>query len=385
MNGKKLCVVTTIDMTMDSFVIPAMKLFVERGYDVTLICNMSDAFIENNSKDFHLINVKLQRGISFYDLLTKPFEFYRIFKREQFDYVQYATTNAAWYASVAAWAARVPVRVNCLWGLLYTASTGWKRKFYWLLEKIPCLFSNYFNVASKKNMEIAIADGLCSRDNASVIGEGGTIGVDLELFDYGQRNQFQTAMLEKYPILKGKTVYGYLGRINADKGINELLEAFINMNSPQTVLMLIGPYDNVRSGLNQAIIKKAESSENIIFTGFTKEVPQYLSVVDVLVHPTYREGFSMVIQQAMAMGCAIITTDIPGPSEVIVRDESGLLVPVKDWEALKQAMEVLFNAPELKSKFVSAGLKRVRECFRREKMLELTFENRCQMINAVYK
>ena len=210
---KKICVVTTIDMTMDSFVIPAMKLFVERGYDVTLICNMTNSFIERNSKDFHLINMKLQRGVSIHDLLTKPFEFYRIFKRERFDYVQYATTNAAWYASIAAWAARVPVRVNCLWGLLYTASTGWKRKFYWLLEKVPCIFSNYFTVASKNNMEIAIADGLCKREKASVIGEGGTIGVDLELFDYSRRNQYQKTMLEKYPQLKEKTVYGLHRRI----------------------------------------------------------------------------------------------------------------------------------------------------------------------------
>ena len=224
-------------MTMESFVIPAMKLFVEKGYDVTLICNMTDSFIERNSKDFHLINVELQRGTSIRDLLTKPFEFYRIFKRERFDYVQYATTNAAWYASIAAWAARVPVRVNCLWGLLYTASTGWRRKFYWLLEKVPCIFSNFFTVASKQNMEIAIADGLCKREKASVIGEGGTKGVDLEQFDYGKRNQYQEAMYEKYPQLKGKTVYGYLGRIDADKGINELLEAFVNMPPPKNCII----------------------------------------------------------------------------------------------------------------------------------------------------
>lgn len=385
MNGKKICVVTTIDLTMDSFVIPAMELFVKKGYVVTLICSMTNSFMEKYSKDFHLINVKMQRGISVHDLVTKPFEFYRIFRREGFDYVQYATTNAAWYASIAAWAARVPVRVNCLWGLLYTSSTGWKRKLYWFLEKVPCLFSNYYTVASKKNMEIAIADGLCKREQASVVGDGGTIGVDLKLFDFGKRNQYQVVIHEKYPQLKGKTVFGYLGRIDADKGINELLQAFLNMNNPQTVLMLIGPYDNIRSGLNKELINKAESCGNILFTGFTKDVPQYLSAVDILVHPTYREGFSMVIQQAMAMGCSIITTDIPGPSEVIVSNESGLLVPVKDSLALKHSMEILLNDSELRNKFVIAGLKRVKACFRREKMLELTFENRCQMIDAITK
>ena len=376
----KLCIVTTIESTQESFVIPAMRLFVQKGYDVTLICTMSEKFIKRYQNEFHLINVKMNRGISIKDMLTKPFEFYKIFKREKFDYVQYATTNAAWYASIAAKMAGVPIRVNCLWGLLYTASKGWKRKLYWFAEKYPCCFSNFFTVASKKNMEIAIADGLCKRNRVSVIGDGGTIGVDLNVFDYNKRDGYKQQLLEKYPILKDKMVYGYLGRIDVDKGVNELLKAFLAMNNPQTALMLIGSFDYVRSGLDDKLLQKAKASNNVVFTGFTREVALHLSVVDVLVHPTYREGFSMVIQQAMAMGCGIITTDIPGPSEVIVENKSGLLVPVKDPVSLQQAMKLLNEDASLREQFVQAGLKRVEEKFRRERMLELTFDNRCQMM-----
>lgn len=377
---KKLCVITTIETTLESFVIPAMRLFVQRGYDVTLISTMSDKFIERHSGEFHLINVKMNRGISLKDMLTKPFEFYRIFKRERFDYVQYATTNAAWYASIAAKLAGVPVRVNCLWGLLYTASTGWKRRLYWFAEKYPCLFSNYFTVASKKNMELAIADGLCKREYVSVIGDGGTIGVDLNVFDISKRELYKKEILSKYPVLKDKKVYGYLGRIDVDKGVNELLKAFFSMNNPQTALLLIGPFDGVRSGLDNNLIEKAKASGNVIFTGFTRDVAQHLSAVDVLVHPTYREGFSMVIQQAMAMGCTIITTDIPGPSEVIVENENGLLVSVKDSVALQDAMNKLYADTAICQAFVKSGLKRVEEKFKRERMLELTYKNRCQMM-----
>ena len=377
---KKICVITTIETTLESFVIPVMRLFMQRGFDVTLMCMMSDMFVERYEGEFHLINVKMNRGISLKDMLTKPFEFYKIFKREKFNYVQYATTNAAWYASVAAKMAGVPVRVNCLWGLLYTASTGWKRKVYWFAEKYPCWFSNYFIVASKKNMEIAIADGLCKRERVSVIGDGGTIGVDLKVFDYGKREDYKLRMLERYPVLKGKLVYGYLGRIDVDKGVNELLKAFLAVNNLKMALVLMGSFDDVRSGLDNDLIEKAKASENVIFTGFTREVALHLSVVDVLVHPTYREGFSMVIQQAMAMGCAIITTDIPGPSEVIVENESGLLVQVKDSEALQKAMRRMYEDKVLREAFVKAGLKRVEERFKRERMLELTYENRCQMM-----
>lgn len=92
---KKICVITTIETTLESFVIPVMRLFMQRGFDVTLMCMMSDMFVERYEGEFHLINVKMNRGISLKDMLTKPFEFYKIFKREKFNYVQYATTNAA--------------------------------------------------------------------------------------------------------------------------------------------------------------------------------------------------------------------------------------------------------------------------------------------------
>ena len=378
---KKLCVVTTVESTMESFVIPAMRYFVEQGYHVTLICNMTPSFITKYSEEFNLIPVKMARGFSMKDMLIKPFEFYRIFRREKYDYVQYATTNAAWYASVASWMARVPVRVNCLWGLLYTACSGLKRKFFWLAEKVPCLFSNNFTVASHKIMEIAIADKLCSRSKGSVIGAGGTVGVDVNIFDYTKRVEYSASIYEKYPILKGKTVFGYVGRIDVDKGINELLSSFLSLNAPDTALLLIGPMDTVRSGLDAGLLKEAESNPNIIFTGFTKDVAEHLSVVDILVHPTYREGFSMVIQQAMAMRCAVITTDIPGPSEVIDNGNCGLLVPVKDPSALTEAMRTFLFDESLRKTKADNGLNRVNEYFTREKMVKLTFENRIKMIN----
>ena len=84
-----------------------------------------------------------------------------------------------------------------------------------------------------------------------------------------------------------------------------------------------------------------KNKENIIFHGFTKDVPKYMAAMDILVHPTYREGFSMVIQQAMAMDCAIITTDVPGPSEVIEGGVSGLLVPDHAVDELAESMRKL--------------------------------------------
>jgi len=70
---KKLCFIATIESTLESFVIPAAYVFKEKGYDVSLLCSMSDHFVEKYSKDFRLINVKMNRGISIRDVLIKPY------------------------------------------------------------------------------------------------------------------------------------------------------------------------------------------------------------------------------------------------------------------------------------------------------------------------
>lgn len=377
---KKLCAISTTEGTLESFVIPAMRMFKEKGYDVTLICTMSDQFLEQYASEFHCINVKMKRGISLKDMLLKPFEFYRFFKREKFDYVQYATTNASFYACVPAKLCGIKTRVYCQWGLLYVGFEGLKRKMFKWVEKFLCTKATHITVASKKNMEYAIQEGLMKADKATVVGDGGTIGVDLKEFDHAKRETYKAEVLEEYPVLKDKTVFGFVGRIETDKGIDELLKAFLKTNNPRFALLLIGPFDELRCNLDADALAAAKASENVIFHGFSREVPKYLSAMDVLVHPTYREGFSMVIQQAMAMGCAVITTDVPGPSEVIEVGKSGLLVPAQAVDELAEAMTALGNDKEQQEQFAKEGLVRVREKFERNHMLELTYQDRLRMM-----
>lgn len=379
--ANKICFISTVENTLETFVIPAAYVFKGKGFEVALCSTMSEKFIEKYSRDFNCINVKMQRGISIKDLLTKPFEFCRIFKREKFDYVQYATTNASFYAGIPAKLLGIKTRVYCSWGLLYVGYEGVKRSIFRKVEQLLCSTATHITVASYKNMDVAVKDGVMPSEKCSVIGAGGTIGVDLNVFDFGKREALKAEVIKEYPVLEGRTVFGYVGRIETDKGTNELLKAFRKINRPDFALLLIGSFDELRCNLDTEVLEWAKANERVIFHGFSREVPKYMSAMDILVHPTYREGFSMVIQQAMAMGCAIITTDVPGPSEVIEKDKSGLLVPDHNVEKLADAMVELGCNKCLQSEFSVAGLLRVKEKFERSKMLEMTFENRMKMIN----
>lgn len=377
---KKICAISTVEGTMNSFIIPAMRIMKEHGYDVTLVCNMSEEFYKKNSEEFHCINIPMKRGASLTDLVKMPFVFRRLFKRCRFDYVQYATPNASLYAALGAKMAKVPKRVYCQWGIRYVGNEGVMRRLLKFFEKITCMCSTHIRPASWKNLDFAVEEGLYEREKAAAIGDGGTIGIDLKQFDIEKKGPSRVEVLEQFPQLKNKLVFGFVGRINKDKGIGELLEAFIRVESKyeNAALLLIGGMDGDSSLYTQYFAKHP----NIISMGRTNEVPKYISAIDVLVHPSYREGFSMVIQQAMAMEIPVVTTNIPGPSEVIEKDVTGVLAEPRDVDTLYEAMAWMVEHPEQRVAMGKAGRMRCEKHFTRERMLQLTLEDRESIINS---
>lgn len=377
---KKICAISTVEVTMNSFIIPAMRVMKEYGYDVTLVCNMSEEFYQKNSEEFHCINIPMKRGVSLTDLIKMPFIFKRLFKRERFDYVQYATPNASLYASLGAKMAKVPKRVYCQWGIRYVGNEGVMRRLLKFFEKITCMCSTHIRPASWKNLDFAVEEGLYEREKAAAIGDGGTIGIDLKQFDISKKGDLKQSVQEQYPQLEGKTVFGFVGRMNRDKGVFELLEAFMRLNKKYSniALLLIGDME----GELPEHLKNYKENPCIVNTGWTNEVPKYISALDVLVHPSYREGFSMVIQQAMAMEIPVVTTNIPGPSEVIEKDVTGVLAEPRDVDTLYDAMVWMVEHPEQRVAMGKAGRVRCEKHFTRERMLQLTLEDRESIINS---
>lgn len=378
---KKLCAITTVDITLSSFVVDAMRKLKEEEYDITLISSMSDGFFNRYRDEFHCINLQMSRGTNPLEMLKSIWAFYKIFRRERFDYIQYATPNASLYASVAAFMVGCPIRVYCQWGIRYVGFEGMKRKFFKALEVLTCKLSTHIRPASQKNLLFAVSEGHYLEKKASIIGAGGTIGVDFKVFDKSKKETYKAAVIEEYPILKDRFVFGFVGRMDKDKGTNELFTSFLKLYQkyPKIALLFIGPEDKI-TGIDIALYQAVKDSGTAVFTGFTNEVPKYISAIDVLVHPSYREGFSMVIQQAMAMEIPVVTTNIPGPSEVIEENVSGLLAEAKDSDSLSRAMEKLLKDDVLRTSMGHEGYNRARKLFERGHMLELTCIDRKRIL-----
>mgnify|MGYP000241763953 CR=1 FL=1 len=383
--SKSICIITTIDLTLRQFVIPSAREMQKNGFIVSLLSSMEQDFIEEYSNEFKLINIPFERGANFLGMLRGIIVLFRIFRKEKFQIIQFATPNASFYASIAGFLNKVPARLYCQWGIRYVGFKGTNRIIFKLIEKITCLLSTHIRPASRKNMEFAISEGLYKYNKAKVIGAGGAVGIDLTQFDINKKAKFKAEVINDHPYLKNKTIFGFVGRLDKDKGVNELLKAFKDLytKNKDTALIVVGPKDKP-SEISSELLAFSYSCDNVLFTGYSNEVARYLSCFDILVHPSYREGFSLVIQQAMAMGVPVITTDIPGPSEVIEKDISGLLVRSKDSTELYHAMNNLLTSDK-KKLFAENGLKRVKDLFTQENMSRLIVEDRIQVLESVKK
>lgn len=346
---KKVCFITTVSLTMKSFVVETAKYLYNNGdYDITLICNEDKDFQDSLPEYLKFIPVSMARGIDI-SVLFSIFEFIKIFKREKFDLVQFATPNASLAASIAAKICRIPTRLYCQWGIRYVGFSGTPRKIFKMIEKFVCWNATHINAVSPLNKAFAVKEGLYKEKKATVVGRGGTIGVDLTNYDISQKAIMCKNTKQTYNINNDTFVFGFAGRVSADKGCNELFGAFKRLGETyeNVALLIAGPMEE-NCSIEPTLLEWAKASPKVILTGQIEnsQMCNYYSAMDVLVHPTYREGFGMVIQEAGALACPVITTDIPGASEVLENGKSCLLVKPNDEASLYEKMKQMCNNPQ---------------------------------------
>lgn len=358
---------------MDWFIVDSMRNLSNNGYDVTLVCDMEEGFAQRNMDFAKCINVPMSRGVSLHDLITVPFVLYKLFRKEKYDIIYYTTPNASFYASIAGSMAGIKCRYYNQCGLRHISFDGVQRLLFKLVEKITCTLSTTIREQSPMNRQIAIRERLCPPEKISVVGIGGTIGVSLKEVDSLDKTSAKKTLRLKYGIPQQGFLYGYVGRVNADKGINELIASFINLQEKYSdiYLALVGMLD-YNNPISEKNLDIAKTNSHIIMTGNVppSEVYAHMAMFDVLVHPTYREGFGKVLQEAMGVQLPIITTDIPGPSEVVENSVSGLLVKDHDVNDLAAKMDLLYNDKDLRESLAIHGRKRAEKHFDRPIMLD---------------
>lgn len=332
----KICYVVTIPLTIESFFIPQLKYLAANGFDVTVVCSNDSNLQEKLGECIRFHPIDIPRGISVGGSIYALKALTHFFKKEKFDLIQYSTPNAAFYSSIAAKKADCKVRNYHLMGLRYLGASGIGRMILKTLEKITCHYSTSIECVSKSNMEMGIKEGLFPPEKVTVVWNGSSGGVDLSKFDYSKRDQWRKEVRAELGYTDNDFVYGFVGRVTRDKGINELLQAFFSLDD-DSKLLLTGSMEGENT-LDASLLEKAREHPNIQFHGAVTDVERYFAAIDILILPSYREGFGNVVIEAGAVGTPAIVSGIPGPTDAIDRNKTALVVPAKDAKALSESM-----------------------------------------------
>lgn len=349
---KKICFVVTVSRTVNMFLLPQIRVLMQNGWDVTLVCADDPESPLSLPKGVHYHAVQFTRGASFFNIPLTIWYLYRIFRAEQFDIVQYSNPNAAFSASIGSLLAGVKVRLYAQWGIRYVGFTGPLRFLAKLIENITCRCSSLVEPDSQSNLDFAVAERLYPRSKGRLVWNGSACGVDLKKFDLRSKPAWRREYRARHGIGETTLVIGFLGTMRRDKGANELFHACRNLfrERPDVMLLAVG-YKSFFETIDADLREWFDSSPQVVYIPPTRDVAEYMSCMDIFTLPSYREGFGLVIVEAEAMGLPVVVSDVPGPIDAMLHGVTGLKVPVKDAEALQQALETLLDDPSLRQRF----------------------------------
>ena len=357
---KKICFITAVPGTATAFLRDHMRSLI-KDYEVYYVSNeIDESKILVPHIGYH--SVDIQRGISIWKDLKALYKLTRYFRKERFDAVHSVTPKAGLLTAIAGFFAGVPIRIHIFTGQVWANKKGPMRWLLKLMDKVLVLFGNHFLVDGEGQRQYLIQQGILKEKNSKVLGKGSICGVNLERFNPDETTRVEAR--KEINVKDDQIVFAFMGRLNHDKGLYELLPAFNSLASvtPKVYLLLFGnDEENITSHFME--YNNIKAGVNFCYYGRTSEPQKMLQAGDVFVLPTFREGFGASVIEASALGLPVICSDAYGVMDAMVDNVTGMRCKVGDINSLYDAMRAFVENPSLIKKLGDAGRKRVIEDF----------------------
>lgn len=346
----KLLRITTVPVSL-SVLLKSQLKFMRDHFDVLAVSSGGDSLDElKNDVGIRIKAVEMTRKITPIQDLLALFKLIKLMRAEKPLIVHTHTPKAGLLGMLSAKIAGVPVRLHTVAGLPLLERTGLQRKILNIVESLTYRCATMVYPNSKQMLEIILENNFCPTHKAKVIGKGSSNGIDTSFFDPAMFDfQYCNNQRESIGLTADDFVFCFIGRVVADKGIHELVSAYLNIfeNNKKAQLIIVGPFEQKLDPIDPAIYNEIITHPGIHWIDFKKDIRPYLAISDVFTFPSYREGFPNVVMQAGAMGLPCIVSDINGCNEIIENGFNGLIVPAKSIEKLQSAMEVLLYDKEV--------------------------------------
>lgn len=339
---RKIVIVTTTVLQVNFFLVPHLKAL-HKEFDVTLIVN-NDFPDLLASLDLpvkrHFVNI--QRKVSPVKDLITLFQLIAYFRQQRFDMVHSVNPKAGLLAMLAAWLIRTPVRAHIFQGEVWANKTGVWRFILRNLDRLVGFCATHLTVVSQSERQVLISEKIISASKSRVLANGSIGGVDLDKFKPDLATRSELRALHGYT--PEKIVFMYLGRLTREKGLEELALAFgeLAFAHPQACLHLVGPDEDNILDLYGPLLQQYPDRVRVL--PFSTQPNVDLQVADVLMLPSHREGFGVVVIEAAALGIPSIGSRIYGISDALIEGETGLMFSVRNSSELAKTMSQMLNS-----------------------------------------
>lgn len=324
-------------------------------FEPTVVC--PSALISLMKTDFKRIGVEFcEMNIRSWTSIKDIAKFIKLLRKKRPDIVHSHLFFAGMFANPIAKFAGVPVTIE-------TAHVRevWRKgpiKTCYLIDRFFSLFTDKIIAVSNAVANYLITVKGLNSQKIQVIYNG----KDLRKFN-PDVNPNALQMKRKFSLNKATGIIGVIGRLNFQKGHSYFLEAVPHVlaKTPGVKFLIVGDGE-LRKEL-EILAERLGILQSVIFAGFQKEIPEIISILDILVLPSLFEGLPLVAIEGSAMAKPVIVTNVDGSPEVIKHQETGIVVPPRDPFALAQAMLNLLRDKERAKRYGENGRVFVRERF----------------------
>lgn len=358
--------VTTVPLTLP-FLRGHVAHAKRQGFEVHALSSPGEALDDfGRDLEIEVHPALMRRRITPLADLAAVWRIVRVIRRVRPTIVDGHTPKGGLLAMVAAALCRVPVRVYHQHGLPLITATGVKR---WILhgtERVACRLAHQVICVSESVRAVAVAEGLCPPERIKVLERGSIDGIESDRTFNPACVSAESAqrVRARHRIPPDAVVIGFVGRIVRDKGLIELAGAWRALREewPSLHLLLAGPFES-QDPIPADVEATLREDPRIHLAGMVHDMPDIYRALDLLVLPTYREGLPASLLEAAAMEVPVVATRVTGCVDAVRDDETGLLVPARDVQALTAAIHRYLGDPELRRRHGASGRARVRREF----------------------
>ncbi len=358
---RSLVFVVTTPFAVNAF-LRTHLLALAKTHEVTLCVNTTAyPLVDDVTNVVRVRHVDIARKITPWGDLRALFQLLYYFWEVRPATVHSLTPKAGLLAMLAGWLAGVPWRFHTFTGQVWATRTGLARYLLKSTDQLVARFASQVFADSASQCRFLEDEGVVPRGGVTMLGQGSVAGVDLSRFRPAPETR--AALRTETGVSDAAPVFLFVGRLVRDKGVFDLLEAFATLNAKygQWELWMVGPDEE---GLQARLEAEGERrGARVRWFGPTPSPERYMATADVLVLPSYREGFGSVVIEAAACGIPTIAYRIDGVVDAVVEDHTGCFVAKGKVEELAQAMERLASDPAMLSHMGEAARRRAVEHF----------------------